>query len=47
VKNANEQRDRNVGNADYFTNEMFVSTCPETECLDVCRATNCVHIEIY
>jgi hypothetical protein len=37
----NELRDRIVRAAEFVTNEMAASTCPETEYrLDVCCATN-------
>jgi hypothetical protein len=43
-----EMRDRIVRAAGCVTNEMFACTCPETEYrIDVCRATNGAHIEIY
>jgi len=36
----NELRDTIVRFSECVTNEMLISTCPETEyCLDVCRAT--------
>jgi len=44
----NELRDRIVRAAKCVTNEMLVSTCPDTEYrLYVCCATSGAHIEIY
>jgi len=46
--NVNELRDRISRAAECVTNEMFASTWRETEYrLDVCRATNGGHIEIF
>jgi len=48
VQNVNELRDRTVRTAECFTKEMFASTYLETEyCLDVRRATNGGHVELY
>jgi hypothetical protein len=48
MQNVNELRHRTVRATECVTNEMLVSTCPETEYrLDVCRgATNGGHIDI-
>jgi len=44
----NKVHDRIVRAAQGITNEMAVNTCPETEHrLDVCRATNGAHIDIW
>jgi hypothetical protein len=48
VHNMNELRDRTVRAAERISNEMFPSTWWETEYrLDVCRASNGAHTEIY
>jgi hypothetical protein len=48
LQNVIDFRDRIVTAAECVTNEMFVSTWRETEYrLDVCRATNYAHIEMY
>jgi hypothetical protein len=48
VRNVNKLRDRIVKAAKCITNEMFASTYPEAKYhLDVCRATNGAHIEIF
>jgi len=40
VQNVNQLHDRIVRAAESVTNEMFASTCPETEYrLDMCHAT--------
>jgi hypothetical protein len=44
----NEMHERIVRAAKCVTNEMLAITWPETEYyLDVCRATNDAHIEVY
>jgi hypothetical protein len=48
VQNVKEMRDKIVRAAECVTIEMFASTWPETEYrLDVCRATEGAHIEVY
>jgi len=48
VRNVKELRDRIVRAAECVTNEVLVSTWRQTEYrLDVCRAINGAHIEIY
>jgi len=48
VQNVNELGDRIVRAAECVTNEMAVSIFLETEYrLDVCRATNGTHTEMY
>jgi hypothetical protein len=48
VQNVNELRDRIVRAAECVTNEVLASKWRQTEYrLDVCRATNGAHIELY
>jgi hypothetical protein len=48
MQNLNELRDGIVTAAECFTNEMLVNSRRETEHhLDVFRATNSAHIEMY
>jgi hypothetical protein len=48
LQNVNELRDRIVRTAESLTNEMLANTWREAkQRLDVCRATNGTHIEVY